>query len=387
MEGVRRAELTDGPRAQRAKLVATSQRPYDAVPMAPFRRRVTRLAALAGTAALLSACAFIEVDENPLTTFEPAGPFAEEIDSLFWLVFWIATVVFALVMLGLVVILVLFRDRHRGGEPKEPRQLHGSPKLEVLWTVIPALILAVIAVPTVSSIFDLTECGPDAIEIEVIGHQWWFEYHYPEADVYTANVMVIPAGQEVCAVMTSDDVIHNFWIPALNGKRYLVPGQTTNLRLQADEPGEYWGHCAEFCGLSHSLMRARVQALSPADYEGWLAAQQEPSILPAEADPGYEGYQVYLNRRCVQCHTMRFDDAEASVLIPPEAFNGPELTHFASRNVFAGATLPEEGETHEEALKRWLADPPSVKPGSFMPDLGLTEAEIDALIVWLESNE
>lgn len=355
--------------------------------MAPLRRRVTRLAALAGTAALLSACAFIEVDENPLTTFEPAGPFAEEIDSLFWLVFWIATGVFALVMLGLVVIMVLFRDRHRDEEPKEPRQLHGSPKLEVLWTVIPALILAAIAVPTVSSIFDLTECGPDAMEIEVIGHQWWFEYHYPEADVYTANVMVIPAAQEVCAVMTSDDVIHNFWIPALNGKRYLVPGQTTNLRLQANEPGEYWGHCAEFCGLSHSLMRARVQALSPAEYEGWLAAQQEPSTLPVQGDPGYEGYEVFLNRRCVQCHTMRFDDAEASVLIPPEGFSGPELTHFASRNVFAGATLPGEGEAREDALKRWLADPPAVKPGSFMPDLGLTEAEIDALIVWLESNE
>jgi cytochrome c oxidase subunit 2 len=253
--------------------------------------------------------------------------------------------------------------------------------------VIPALILAGIAVPTTAAVFDLTECGADAIEVQVVGHQWWFEYHYPDAEITTANVMVIPAGQEVCARMTSDDVLHNFWIPALNGKRYLVPGQTTELRLQADEPGEYWGHCAEFCGLSHSLMRARVQALEPADYEAWLAAQQENATLPVEGDPEYEGYQVYLNKQCIQCHTVRFEEEEASNIVPPEAFNGPELTHFASRDVFAGAILPGEGQSHDAALKEWLADPPYIKPGSFMPDLALTEAEIDALIVWLDSLE
>jgi len=354
--------------------------------MAPIRRRLIRIAALVGSAFLLTACSIIELEENPLTTFEPAGPFAEQIDGLFWLVFWIATGVFVLVMGGLIFILFVFRDRGKADQ-KEPKQLHGSPKLEVLWTVIPALILAAIAVPTVSSIFDLTECSPDAMEVEVIGHQWWFEYNYPEADIRTANVMVVPAGQEICAQMTSEDVLHNFWIPALNGKRYLVPGQTTQLRLQADEPGEYWGHCAEFCGLSHSLMRARVHAVSEAEFDLWIEGQQQPAILPEEGDPGYEGYQVFLNKGCIQCHTMRFDDAEASNLIAPEAFSGPELTHFASRNVFAGAALPEEDESYDESLKRWLENPPQVKPGSFMPDLGLTEAEIDALIVWLETTE
>jgi cytochrome c oxidase subunit 2 len=354
--------------------------------MAIISRRLARLTTVVGSAVLLSACSIIELDDNPLTTFEPGGPFAREIDDLFWLVFWIATAVFALVMGALVFILFVFKDRKKEGQ-KEPKQLHGSPKLEIAWTIIPALILAVIAVPTVASIFDLTECSPEAIDVEVIGHQWWFEYYYPDADVYTANVMVVPAGDEVCARLTSDDVVHNFWIPALNGKRYLIPGQTTELRLQADEPGEYWGHCAEFCGLSHSLMRARVHAVSDAEFDQWIEAQQQPAALPLEGDPGYEGYQLYLDKRCVQCHTARFDEAEASVLLPREAFNGPELTHFASRNVFAGATLPEEGETYENALKRWLADPPAVKPGSFMPDLALTEQEIDALIVWLESNE
>jgi cytochrome c oxidase subunit II len=354
--------------------------------MAPIRRRLTRLAAIVGSALLLGACAIIEVDENPLTTFEPAGPFAEEIDSLFWLVFWIATGVFAMVMLGLLVILFFFRDRGREGD-KEPKQLHGNPKLEVVWTVIPALVLAAIAVPSVRSIFELTQCDPEAMEVEIIGHQWWFEFNYPEHDFRTANVMVIPTGEEVCALMTSDDVVHNFWVPALNGKRYVIPGQTTELRLQADEPGEYWGHCAEFCGLSHSLMRVRVEAVPRAEFDAWAAGQQEPTPLPVEGEPGYEGYQVFLNKGCSQCHQVRFDPEDASIPVPPEAFNGPELTHFASRDVFAGATLPEADETREEALARWLANPPEVKPGSFMPPLGLTAQEIEALTVWLESNE
>jgi cytochrome c oxidase subunit 2 len=186
--------------------------------------------------------------------------------------------------------------------------------------------------------------------------------------------------------MTSDDVLHNFWIPALNGKRYLVPGQTTLLRLEADEPGVYWGHCAEFCGLSHSLMRARVQALEPADYEAWLEEQQAAAATPVEGGLGFEGFQVFEAKGCTQCHSVRLED---EVLGPTEraSFNGPDLTHFASRAVFAGAVLPAEGQTRDEALKDWLADPPYIKPGSFMPDLALTEAEIDALIVWLDTLE
>jgi cytochrome c oxidase subunit 2 len=352
--------------------------------MAPVRRRLYRLAAIVGSAVLLSACS--DSSQQPLTTFDPAGPFAEQIDSLFWLVFWIATGIFVLVMGGLLVILFFFRDRGKEDQ-KEPKQLHGSPKLEVLWTVIPALILAGIAVPTVSAVFDLTECGSDALEVEVIGHQWWFEYYYPDADIYTANVMVIPEDQEVCALMTSEDVLHNFWIPSLNGKRYLIPGQTTELRLQADEPGEFWGHCAEFCGLSHSLMRARVEVVTQGEYDQWLAAQQEPATVPVEGDPGFDGYQVFLNKGCVQCHQVRFDDPEASNIIAPDAFNAPELTHFASRDVFAGAVLPGEGQTYDQALTLWLANPPEIKPGSYMPNLALTAQEIDALNVWLESLE
>lgn len=353
-------------------------------PRSAGRLRVLGLLALAS---MLSACSFIEID-SPLTTFDPAGPFAERIDGLFWPVFWTATVVFVVVQGAIVFAVFAFRDRPGR---KEPKQIHGNAALEITWTVIPSLILAVLAVPTVQAVFDLTECGDDAITVEIIGHQWWFEYVYPDhGGITTANVLVMPAGQEVCAVMTSEDVMHNFWIPAMNGKRYLIPGQETLLRLQADEPGEYWGHCAEFCGLSHSLMRARAEVLPAEEFEAWVEAQQQPAQVPAEGTPEWDGLQVFVNKGCNACHAVDFADNEFGVedsVRPEGAFRGPDLTHFASRNVFAGAYLPYEGLEYEDALAQWLANPPEVKPGSFMPNLGLTGQEIEDLIAWLESNK
>ncbi|HEX7100055.1 MAG TPA: cytochrome c oxidase subunit II [Acidimicrobiia bacterium] len=362
------------------------------------RLRSLRLAGLVLLALVLSACQLIapDVEDAPLNSLDPKGPFARQIDSLFWPVFWIAVGIFFLVQLAIIAAAVFFRDRPGR---KEAKQIHGNAKLEVIWTVIPALILATIAVPTVRTVFDLTECSPDAMRIEVIAHQWWFEFRYSNiegipdgAEIETANSMVIPADEEVCAVLSSEDVIHNFWVPKLNGKRYLIPGQEQVLRLQADEPGTYYAHCAEYCGLSHSLMRAHVVAVAADDFDAWIARQLEPAAVPEEGTPADEGLQVFLNAGCVQCHSVDFADNDRNVpdnIIARETFNGPNLTHFSDqyRTMFAGATLPEAGEDYDTALKRWLADPPSVKPGSYMPDLGLTEAEIDNLIAWLKTLE
>lgn len=358
------------------------------------RRRILRVTWSAGLLAfLLTACGDLSTSlDSPLSTFEEAGPFSQRINGLFWPVFWVATVIFVIVQGGILVAAFWFRDRPGR---KEPKQIHGNAFLEVTWTVIPTIILAAIAVPTVQAVFDLTECGPDAMDVEIIGHQWWFEYHYPDTGITSANVLVMPTGREVCARMTSDDVLHNFWIPALNGKRYLVPGQETLLRLQADEPGEYWGHCAEFCGLSHSLMRARAQSLSDADWKAWVAAQQEPAAVPDEGTAAYAGLEVFAAKGCTACHNVDFSDddriaLEAAGLAVPaladEAFNGPDLTHFSSRNVFAGAYLPYEGLGYEDSLSLWLANPPEIKPGSYMPNLNLTGDEIQNLIAWLGSN-
>lgn len=333
-------------------------------------RRI-RLLLVSIPALLLAACA----ENAPLDSLDPAGPAARRIDGLFRPVFWVAVAIFAVVSAGIIAAIVLFRDRPDRADPK---QVHGNTTLEVVWTVIPVIILASLVVPTVRTVMDLTSCSSDAVRVEVIGHQWWFEYFYAEADIATANVLVIPAGRQVCLELTSEDVIHNFWVPRLNGKRYVIPGQQTELTLEADEPGEYWGQCGEFCGLSHALMRARVVALPEDQYAAWVASQQSEAVEPAAGSRAEDGKNVFLNGGCTQCHVIR--GVWTDVARQPPA---PDLTHFASRHVFAGAAL----ETDRANLQRWLANPPAVKPGSLMPNLRLTADDIDALIAYLETLE
>ena len=320
---------------------------------------------------LLSSC----IEGAPLDSLNPAGPVARQIDGLWWLVFWIAAAIFVLVQGAILVIAFVFRNR-RGRQ--EPKQIHGNNKLEMLWTAIPALILAGIAVPTVKTIFELTDRPDNALTVEVIGHQWWFEYVYPEYGITTANIMVIPAGMPVELKLTSEDVLHNFWVPQLAGKRYLVTGQETYLNLEADQPGEYWGQCAEFCGLSHALMRARVVAVDEAGFEQWVAGQQQPAVEPAEGSPAAEGQATFLNAGCTRCHIIRGVWEEVTRQPP-----APDLTHLAGRDYFAGASF----DLDAAHLRRWLANPPAMKSGSFMPNLSLNDDEITALIAYLETLE
>jgi cytochrome c oxidase subunit 2 len=318
----------------------------------------------------LSGC----IENAPLDSLSPEGPYARSIDELFWITFWIAVGVFVIVQGALLLSVFVFKEKP---ESPEPKQIHGNTKLEILWTVIPALILAAIAVPTVQTIFDLAREPEDALKIEVIGHQWWFEYKYPDYGITTANVLVIPADKPVRLEMWSNDVLHNYWVPKLNGKRYLVPGQTTYLNLHADSPDEFWAQCGEYCGLSHSKMRGRVLSLSQKDFDIWVANEQKNATAFSNEDLSLaaEGQQVYLNAGCTQCHVVNgVWDVQGDRI-------APNLTHFAVRNVFAGAAL----ENNRENLTRWLANPAEVKPGTFMPNLELTESEINALIAYLET--
>jgi len=360
------------------------RRAHERAPIEPQRQvwRRSGYAVVTTVAVLLASCGTVE---QPLNSWDPQGPIAEKINSLFWPVFWIAVAVFILVQGALLVAVVVFRDRgEKDKDRKNPKQTEGNTTLELIWTVIPTLILAGIAVPTVATIFELGECPADSMDIEIIGHQWWFEYHYPDTGITTANVMVIPEDTEICGRMTSDDVIHNYWIPKLAGKRYLVPGQETELRLYAYEPGEYWGHCAEFCGLSHSKMRARVVSLTLDDFDAWVDNQLQVAITPEEGTLAAQGLELFRTGACVGCHILDgVNNPDPSTL----AISAPDLTHFATRNVFAGAVLPTGLDPTqadwEAGLAEWLADPPTVKPGSFMPNLGLTADEIDALIAYL----
>jgi cytochrome c oxidase subunit 2 len=354
----------------------------------------------------LGACA----TDAPLDTLNPKGPEADAIQNLVVPVFAIAAVVFVLVEFGVLFLAIKFRRRK--DDDSLPVQHHGNFKLEIGWTILPALVLAGVGAASVFTLFDLADTPADAQEVTVIGQQWWWEYRYDvdgdgEDDIITANDLVIPVGQPIALTIESRDVIHSFWIPALNGKRDAVPGRAQPLTIEADEPGVYRGQCSEFCGLSHAYMRMRVVALDAADYKTWQDNQLTGADVPQEelAKKGLEQFRI----SCSGCHLARGPGGDADIYKGTAQVSGaaPNLTHFASRGVFAGSIFDlwldtnVNGEVDTEEIgkifnvadvKKWLRNPPAEKPmypqgGRGMPNLQLTEPQIDALVAYLRTLE
>jgi cytochrome c oxidase subunit 2 len=375
-----------------------------------FRRY--RAALLVPLALVLTSCA----DKAPLTTLEPKGPEARSIDRLWDPVFGIAIVVFFAVQLGVLFLAWRFRKR-KDDDGSLPPQVHGNFRLEIGWTILPAVLLAFVGGASVLTLLDLDDRPADAQQVTVIGQQWWWEYRYDvdsdgTDDIVTANDLVIPAGEPITLSITSRDVIHSFWIPGLNGKRDAVPGRVHPLLIQADEPGIYRGQCTEFCGLSHAYMRMRVVALAPDDYAAWQDSQQEGAKVPTSslAKTGMDTFRT----TCSQCHLISGEggneqvrkdgNIEGAALVSGAA---PNLTHFASRGVFAGGVfdlwvdtdgngevdLDERGKQLNVAdLEAWLRNPPGQKPmapnqSRGMPNLNLTDEQINALVAYLETLE
>jgi cytochrome c oxidase subunit 2 len=309
-------------------------------------------------------------EDAPQDYLKPEGPIATRIDELWDVTFLIAAVIFVIVE-GLLVF-ALFKFRERPG--REAAQFHGNTKVEILLTVIPALILAGLAVPTVATVMDLSQKPTgDILEIKVVARQFWWEYQYTDLDVVTANEMHVPVDRPVYLTLEGDDVIHSFWIPKLTGKQDVIPGRVNNMQFIADEPDrEYWGQCTEYCGLSHANMRLRVYTHTPQDFDAWVEDQAADAESPTDSLAA-EGENIFLEGECVNCHAIRGTEAQAR--------SGPDLTHFAARNTFAGAMF----KNNTENLAAWLRDPPAMKPGSLMPDYGLSEDEIDALVAYLQS--
>ncbi len=333
-------------------------------------RRNPRLAALgASLFVFLAACA----ENAPQDTLEPKGDVARRIDNLQFPVFIVAGLVFVLVQ-GLIVFAII-RFRAKPDSP-EPEQIHGNTRLEVAWTLAPALLLLAVAVPTIKTIFDLARKPANPINVTVIGHQFWWEYRYDDLGVVTANELRMPAGRPVELKLDSVDVIHSYWIPPLGGKMDVVPGRDNRMHLEADAPGEYLGQCAEFCGDSHANMRAKAIAMTPGDFDAWVAGQRRPGATPADGSPASEGQATFLGRGCAGCHTV---EGLSNATI------GPNLTHFASRTTFAGSMF----DNNDANLRRWLADPQGVKPGNAMviPGGPLNPDEITKLIGYLNSLE
>ena len=334
---------------------------------APSALRRTGACSTAGLLLLLTACS----ENAPQDTMEPKGPVSQQILDLSEPVFIVAGVVFVLIM-GLVTVAVLkFRDRPDQPGP-EPQQIHGNTRLEVGWTLIPALILFAIAIPTIATIFDLSRTPDNALKVTVVGHQFWWEYRYDDLGIVSANELNIPAGVPVELTLESIDVIHSYWIPPLAGKTDVIPGRINHMHFEADEPGTYLGQCTEFCGLSHANMRALAVAHTPADFDAWVARQRLSPTAPAEGSEAALGLTAFNAKGCAGCH---------SVTGVSQGKVGPDLTHLGSRTTFAGSMFT----LNEDNLRKWLANPPGVKPGSVMPNLGLTGEEITQLIAYLET--
>jgi cytochrome c oxidase subunit 2 len=332
---------------------------------APRRRRLAPLAA--AVAALSAGCGLA----SPASTLTPRSDFGAVSHRLFLNVLWWDVGIFLVVAALLLVAIVRFRERDPAALP---RQTQGDVRLELAWTIAPAVVLTFIAFPTVTGIFRTQAAPPpDALRVEVIGHQWWWEFRYPELGVVSATDLHLPAGRPVSLEITSTDVIHSFWVPQLGGKRDALPGGRTRIVLTGHaEPGEYYGQCAEFCGTSHANMRHLAVVQPPAEFEAWADRQKAEPRVPVEGTPAAEGFRVFRARACVGCH--RVGGVSAGAL-------GPDLTHFGSRRTIAGGILPNTPEN----LARWLRDSPGVKPGSLMPAQGLSDGEVAALVAYLGS--
>ncbi len=340
-----------------------------------MRHPKSRIAApvlLAGFTLALAACG---ENNNRQNSLEPHGPAAQQIDDLFIPILALACIIGVLVLGATVYAAIKFR--HREGRPDNPKQVHGHTALEIGWTIVPALILAVVAVPTVATIWDLAERpkGPEVLKIDVVGHQWWWEFELPKqalvpqatklntkaapdapptGPIVTATELHIPVGTKVDVGLTSADVIHSFWIPELNGKKDVMPGRTNRLTLEASEPGVYLGACGEYCGLSHAGMRMRVIAEPMDKWKAWLANISGPPVQGSdpkspEPEAAKLGDLLTTTYKCANCHS--FDSAQESTY-------GPNLTHLKSRRTFAGGAF----ELNRKNLLRWVKDAPSMVP-------------------------
>lgn len=361
------------------------------------RRRWAQLGILALFLLLAAGCSTARQ-----STFDPAGPVAEKQLELFNVLLWVMVAVFVLVEGALLYAIIRFRRRPGQGLPE---QTHGNLPLEITWTIIPTVLIMALGIWTVFTIFDLEEPPVSAgsvLDVTVTGHQWWFEFEYPDAGggkrITTANEMRVPVDVPVRLTLLSDDVIHSFWIPKLAGKLDMVPTRSNQMWFQADAndidefPATFFGQCAEFCGIAHALMRFRVVVLEQDDYDAWVRNYGEP---PATSEKAQLGKTVF--GQCVMCHTVNGGDDRELQDGRMDAFlkgfaqvPAPNLTDLRTRSSLAAGLM----DLNEENLRLWLKNPDDVKPGNNMAerashlysegaDITLSGEQVDAIIAYL----
>jgi cytochrome c oxidase subunit 2 len=327
----------------------------------PKRPRAIAIVAVALLSCVASAC-----NGSP-SILDPHGPRAGSIRNLWWLMLTVGTMVWIVVVF--MVFLALFRRRAAAdGERRDPVGL-----VLVAGAVIPLVIVVAVMVVSLRTLTTAAaEPGNADVVIEVVGHRWWWEVRYPNANVTTANEFHIPTGEPVRLTLDSADVIHSLWLPQLQGKMDMIPGRTNTLYIQADDPGTYRGECAEFCGLQHANMAFDVVAEPRADFEQWLSEQEKAAPRPTDAST-VKGQQVFFGSACVYCHAISGTTSSGTI--------GPDLTHLMDRaHIGAGAL-----ENNRDNLGNWILDPQHPKPGNLMPATQMDNQSLQSLLDYLET--
>ena len=304
-----------------------------------------------------------------LDGLNPVTRGGQAVIGYFWVVMIPSALVFLLVAGLLTYALVRFRGRP--GDP-DPPQTHGNRKLEIIWTILPHLLLGALFVGMVRTMQAVEAEAPQPLQVRVIGHQWWWEFEYTDFGFVTANEPHLPVGVPINLRLESADVIHSFWAPQLGWKRDLIPTRPNEMRIQLVQGGVYDGACTEYCGTQHAWMRLRLIADPPEQFEAWVRQQQQ-AAAPPQGDAARRGQELFLSNTCVNCHAIRGTPASARV--------GPDLTHFGSRSIIGAGVVPNT----PERLHEWVWRVQSVKPGALMPNYpNLTDDDVRALVEYLE---
>jgi len=313
---------------------------------------------------------------SPTNIFAPVSTPADSIFELSLFVLTVTAVIFVIVFGLLVYVVVRFR-RSANDDGSEPPQVYGSYEVELAWTIVPMLIVVALFLATARVIasVQLTAAPPNAVDVVVIGHQYWWEYRYPKLNVVTANELHVPVSDPAHPTPTfmtllSADTDHSFWVPRLAGKTDLIPNHPNSMWIDPHETGVYLGQCAQYCGTQHAKMLLRVYVDSREDFDRWIDAQRRPAQVNTAAS---RGQQIFETTACVNCHAVAGTTANGRF--------GPDLTHFMSRETIAsGAAL-----NTPENLRLWIRNPDALKPGSRMPAMNLSDQDVNAVADYLES--
>lgn len=334
------------------------------------RKSQTFLSRIRGPGIIAVASLVLTACSGQQSILDPAGKGARDSASIWWLMFWLGTIVF------LVVLAMILMAIFRGSREREAALTQQARQRMVILggVIVPVVIIAVVFAGSTRSLLGMGSLRDNSdVVIDVVAHQYWWEVHYPHDEVTTANEIHIPVDRDVQVRLTATDVIHSFWVPQLHGKIDMLPGKSNTITIRADEPGTYRGQCAQFCGVQHANMAFLVIASDEPDYRDWIAHQQQPAAEPSEGTLVERGRDIYMSSACVYCHTIDGTPSQGTL--------GPDLTHLGSRETLGAGILPNNTGN----LAGWVIDPQEIKPGNAMPAVDMTGEDLQALLEYLNS--